>query len=673
MPGKSHQVLVVQTEQGRLECLRQRQIVAGRYQCIHQRQQVLHLGHLGELTLLDLLGGHTQSRQRLLHGAQQRALARQHHHVLRLDAPRRVLQRCGDPTRRLRAFQHLAVFFGLVAWALQRVAPQGRCLRTCSTRVARVSDDGRQGQHLSRSLGFGGMRPKALELARILRRNKGAVHAVQHRRGVAPGVVAAQQRAAQFIVHKCDGGLEHLRLCAAEAVNALLGVAHDEDARRIPGAAVGRQPTLERLPLQRTGVLEFIDQHMRHARVQLFLHPTAEHRIRHEMQRQLLQIVHVHPAALALERRIVLQQAPAQAGQALLVFPGVLLALRHAHPQQQILRLAHLFNAGQGVVEFAGLVLVGEQCAKQTLVVAFGQGIFQLACCVHKSLLRRRAQHLGRRPQQVFGVGSLQRIAGLLPGRELRKLRGSGGHRPSQHARRIRQRQLDPLGQRALQRFAGVAAPMGLHQCHIVRARWRIGGHAGIEATPDLLDGRFVVFEQGVARRQPQGREFAQRRARSDAGKPAVESAHLHWPPRSQQLPVQATQAGQIVGRGGRAQAALGQRVAQLRVIGAAEFFQPLQQARTHLASGFFGEGDGQNFVRLRAFQQGAQHARYQHPGLARPGTGLHHHVAGRVAGHGVKLRLRDRLPVARIGCLGQSLAHATAQKSLRHMPRAAQ
>ena len=470
----------------------------------------------------------------MLHGAQQRTLARQHHHVLRLDAPRWVLQRCGNPTRGLRAFQQLAVFFGLVARALQRVAPQGRCLRTCSTRAARVTDDGWQGQHLPCGLRFAGVCAKALELARILRRNKGAVHAAQHRRGVAPRVVAAQHRAAQFIVHKCDGGLEHLRLGAAEAVNALLGVAHDEDTWRIARAAVGRQPAFERLPLQRAGVLEFIDQHMRHPRVQLFLDPAAEHRIRHQVQRQLLQIVHIHPTALALERGIVLQQAPAQAGQALLVFPGVVLALRHAHPQQQVLRLAHLCDAGQGVVEFAGLVLVGQQCAKQTLVVAAGQRLFQLARCVHKSLLRRRAQHLGRRPQQVFGVGSLQAIEGLFPGRELRKLRGSGGHRAGQHARRVCQRQLDPLGQRALQRFAGVAAPMGLHQRHKVGPRWRIGGHAGIEAAPDLLDGRFVVFEQGVARRQPQGREFAQRRARSDAGKPTVESAHLHRPPRSQ-------------------------------------------------------------------------------------------------------------------------------------------
>ena len=165
---------------------------------------------------------------------------------------------------------------------MQRVAPQGRCLCTCSARVTGIpgiSGYGRQGQHLPCGLRFGGVCAKALELARILRGDEGAVDAVQHRRGVAPRVVAAQHGAAQFIVHEGDGGLEHLRLGAAEAVNALLGVADDENTGRIARAAVSRQPTFERLPLQRAGVLEFIDQHMGHPRVQLFLHPAAEYRV----------------------------------------------------------------------------------------------------------------------------------------------------------------------------------------------------------------------------------------------------------------------------------------------------------------------------------------------------------------------------------------------------------
>ena len=152
MPGKSHQRGIVYVEQGRLECLCQRQIVAGRYQCIHQREQVLHLGHLGELAFFYLLGGHTQTSQRLLHGAQQRALARQHHHILRLEAPRRVLQRGSDPARGLRALHHFAVFFGLVARALQRVAPLRCGLRIGGAGVARLTGYGRQGQHLSSGL-----------------------------------------------------------------------------------------------------------------------------------------------------------------------------------------------------------------------------------------------------------------------------------------------------------------------------------------------------------------------------------------------------------------------------------------------------------------------------------------------------------------------------------------
>ena len=132
------------------------------------------------------------------------------------------------------------------------------------------------------------MRPKTFKLTGLLRGSKGAVHAVQHRRGVAPCVVATQNRSTQLLLHEGNSSLEHLRLSAAEAVNALLGVAHDENPGRIARAAVGRQPAFERLPLQRAGVLEFIDQHMRHPRVELFLHPAAEYRVRHQVQRQLL-------------------------------------------------------------------------------------------------------------------------------------------------------------------------------------------------------------------------------------------------------------------------------------------------------------------------------------------------------------------------------------------------
>jgi hypothetical protein len=75
----------------------------------------------------------------------------------------------------------------------------------------------------------------------------------------------------------------------------------------------------------------------------------------------------------------------------------------------------------------------------------------------------------------------------------------------------------------------------------------------------------------------------------------------------------------------------------QLLRRGLRKLLQPLLQALAHLARRLLGEGDGQDLMRLRAGQQRAQHARDQHPGLARAGAGLHRHAAPRVAGHGVE------------------------------------
>jgi hypothetical protein len=62
---------------------------------------------------------------------------------------------------------------------------------------------------------------------------------------------------------------EHPRLAAAEAVDRLLGVAHHEHRHRAVGAARLGEPGRQRLPLQRIGVLEFVEQEMAVARVQL--------------------------------------------------------------------------------------------------------------------------------------------------------------------------------------------------------------------------------------------------------------------------------------------------------------------------------------------------------------------------------------------------------------------
>ena len=106
---------------------------------------------------------------------------------------------------------------------------------------------------------------------------------------------------------------------------------------------------------------------------------------------------------------------------------------------------------------------------------------------------------------------------------------------------------------------------------------------------------------------------------------------------------------------------------------------QPFLQTQPHLARRFFGEGDGQNFMRFTSsvfgiiFQQRPQHPRHQHPGFAGTGAGLNGHAAARIAGDGVKLVAGDALAIQLVGGLDHWRHAASLQKSLRHNPRAAQ
>ena len=89
-------------------------------------------------------------------------------------------------------------------------------------------------------------------------------------------MVATEQVTVQPLLHERLGGIKHFGRGAAEAINALLGVAHDEDAGRIGSAGIALQPGVQRLPLQRIGVLKFINQQMAHAGIETLLQPAAE-------------------------------------------------------------------------------------------------------------------------------------------------------------------------------------------------------------------------------------------------------------------------------------------------------------------------------------------------------------------------------------------------------------
>jgi hypothetical protein len=115
----------------------------------------------------------------------------------------------------------------------EAVAPdEGRRVVAAARRRTRRSVDAWQGRHLAATDGadFGRVPAKTRE-----QRAGGGEHAVDrldHRRRVAARVVAGEDAAAEPFAHEPCRRLEHTRLGAAEAVDALLRVADDEDARR---------------------------------------------------------------------------------------------------------------------------------------------------------------------------------------------------------------------------------------------------------------------------------------------------------------------------------------------------------------------------------------------------------------------------------------------------------
>jgi len=99
------------------------------------------------------------------------------------------------------------------------------------------------------------VRAEAVELALALRRLEDPVDRLDDARRAAPRVVAGEAMAAERIDDEIGRRLEDARLGAAEAVEALLRVADDEEARRLlpartaAGAGVRREPGMERMPL----------------------------------------------------------------------------------------------------------------------------------------------------------------------------------------------------------------------------------------------------------------------------------------------------------------------------------------------------------------------------------------------------------------------------------------
>ena len=273
----------------------------------------------------------------------------------------------GQPVCGLAAFQCLAGFLGQMPRRGERVAPlwgHGRCAIQCLVcpvcLVGLLPQNAWQLEHPALGLRLGAVLAIVFKHAIALRLRHGLVDHCNDGRRIAAGVVAAQAHAAQALHHKGLRRLEHLGLCTAKSVNALLGISHHKHTRRMPGPRIPLQPSAQGLPLQGVGVLKFVYQQMPHPRIQPLLHPAAEHRVRHQHQGGALQIAHVNPAAFALECGIVFHQAAGQACHALLVQPCLVLVLGLLHVLQQRLCGLHHVQPHQLVAEFAGRAFLGE-------------------------------------------------------------------------------------------------------------------------------------------------------------------------------------------------------------------------------------------------------------------------------------------------------------------------
>jgi hypothetical protein len=266
-----------------------------RDQHVEQRHQIEYFAAIDQLGFFADLRGNVQRAQLVLQRQQAGAFARQHHHVLR---PQPACDLPGNPRGGLARFARAQGFFGQFARRGQAVAPAGGQRR--SFLFVLVAGNRRQAAHGAGQARGRGVFAKAVITVGLARRGHGGVDGVYDRLGVAPRMVAAEQIAAQAVHHKGLRGAEHLRLGAAKAVNALFGVAHQKHAGRRARARVTDEPGIQRLPLQRVGVLELVDHQVAYARVQPLLHPAREDGVGQHQQRGALDVVHVDPAAFAL-------------------------------------------------------------------------------------------------------------------------------------------------------------------------------------------------------------------------------------------------------------------------------------------------------------------------------------------------------------------------------------
>ena len=508
-----------------------------------------------------------------------------------------------------------------------------------------------------------------------LRVREQGIDEIDDRRRRAPGPVQRQNGRAQPLLQPAGGGTQQLRVGAAEAVDALLGVADDEGAAAAAGVAGGHllQQRQQQAPLGRTGVLELVEQQVIDALVQAVADPLgiavrgqqavsapfqvgeAERPLRRQLGVQGLQRRH----AQGQGRAGALQAGPVQTVPA----PGF---HRGHHLVAALLHMLHFGFAeplalGDADTELVGLAVLGEQGGQQPLVARLAFGVergfhalgFDMADTAQP--VQPAPQHLQpggegvgverhrlalalRRGQPLLRIGQWIGLAfhvgppvGAMGDEAVHQplelvLAMAGSDQLAQGPRRRRFR----LAVQARQQAAPGAAAQGALVLHQVEA----GLHASFQG-----ETRQQVLAEGV-QGQRAGRIGLEQHA-------VVEPAGLFQLPGLAFQP-QVTELCQHLGL-----AAIGQAV------------QALVDALAHLGRRLAGESEGQDAAGRMPLQQQAQHARGEQPGLAAAGGRRHRGIAARIQG--------------RIGRGERSLSHANrpcgtgrgsrSARSWRHRP----
>ena len=260
------------------------------------------------------------------------------------------------------------------------------------------------------------------------------------------------------------------------------------------------------------------------------MHPAGQHRVAQHDQRGALDIVHVHPAPVALELDVGRNQHAAQAGHALLMQPGGMLLTRLAQHLQ--LRLGLLRGGKFGEVVGQPVFVrhkkrLAQQVAAQRQVVGFkgldhgGGGLLRRLVFFSAELARTRQPGL---PCRRAGQCLLRKIEGG----KFRKKSRKRLNRRIDHAFFVGQQKLGALVQRGLQGLVGLKAAVAAHQRFKIGLERGVRHHGCIKPPPDQRARRAVVFEQLVIHRHFQPVQHRHGRIAQQGGKPAVKGANLH-------------------------------------------------------------------------------------------------------------------------------------------------